>query len=671
VMEYAEGKSLGQLLREQGRQPPTRAADFCYQAALGLHHAHSKGLVHRDVKPSNLLLTRDHCVKLLDLGLARFLQDHVGDATLTIAGSGMGTPDYMAPEQFHDARHADARSDIYSLGCTLYHLIAGCVPFPGTSMSEKFKCHTEQQPQALESFCPDVPAGLVLIVRRMMAKRPEDRFASAHQVGEAVAPFVAGSSALLPAIQATASWSGSRLDISVLPQGLLGAAPEQRRAAWYRRPAAWAWCSTACLLLLLSVPLARRIWPPAAPNEPDRNSTAAAGSDTPQNPSVPAAGGPRLQRVTVASKPGIQADCLTIRDALKRVLPGGRIEVLDDSEYAEALVLEDAENLRGITLETRSGATLVQSETMPQGVIIQNVADVTLRGFRFRAASAPQGSALLYIRGNTPGIVLEDLAFESTGIVRGITIEAKYAANPVRPLIIRRCTFKVGYDAIAVGGSGPMSGSMLIQENRILRAMRGIVTFGDVPNLCVVGNIVSNCEQVGLQLSDPEVDSRNILLANNVVRNCFHSFRIWDDPPFVVPPEGSIEVTNNVFVDALQGDVLYVFGGDSIAIGEVDKFHRIVRFHHNGRDGRGDLVSQCVPRTETDLAVSTGDFRSLDQASGDFLRPRRDSSLVAGGAGTLDTSLPAYVGARAPDGPPEWDWLATWKARQAKDTASE
>jgi eukaryotic-like serine/threonine-protein kinase len=285
VMEYAEGKSLGQLLREQGRQPPTRAADFCYQAALGLHHAHSKGLVHRDVKPSNLLLTRDHCVKLLDLGLARFLQDHVGDATLTIAGSGMGTPDYMAPEQFHDARHADARSDIYSLGCTLYHLIAGCVPFPGTSMSEKFKCHTEQQPQALESFCPDVPAGLVLIVRRMMAKRPEDRFASAHQVGEAVAPFVAGSSALLPAIQATASWSGSRLDISVLPQGLLGAAPEQRRAAWYRRPAAWAWCSTACLLLLLSVPLARRIWPPAAPNEPDRNSTAAAGSDTPQNPS--------------------------------------------------------------------------------------------------------------------------------------------------------------------------------------------------------------------------------------------------------------------------------------------------------------------------------------------------------------------------------------------------
>src|SRR5262249_36172415 len=162
---------------------------------LGLQHAHEKGLVHRDLKPANLLVagltaeprpaaagpaTVDYqtapslfgrfsgavTVKILDLGLARFLQDQLGEGHLTEEGMGMGTPDYMAPEQFRDALHADARTDIYGLGCTLYHMIAGQVPFPGSSYAEKAHAHAKKEPIPLEERCPEVPAGLAFVVQK-------------------------------------------------------------------------------------------------------------------------------------------------------------------------------------------------------------------------------------------------------------------------------------------------------------------------------------------------------------------------------------------------------------------------------------------------------------------------------------------------------------------------
>jgi serine/threonine protein kinase len=176
VMEYVEGQSLAAVLKEKGRLPPTLAADSLHQALLAVQHAHEKGLVHRDLKPSNLLLTPDGKVKVLDLGLARFLQDQIGDPNRTHEGVGMGTPDYMAPEQFRNAHSVDARADVYSLGCTLYRLLAGQVPFPGSSLAEKRQAHCHQEPAPLQELCPEAPAGLVLVVRRMMAKQPGERF---------------------------------------------------------------------------------------------------------------------------------------------------------------------------------------------------------------------------------------------------------------------------------------------------------------------------------------------------------------------------------------------------------------------------------------------------------------------------------------------------------------
>src|SRR5262249_33908306 len=143
-----------------------------------------------------------------------FLQDQVGDPNLTREGKGMGTPDYVAPEQVRSAHHVDARADIYSLGCTLYHLLTGQVPFPGSSLSEKFRAHEIREPVAVEELCPDIPGGLALVVQRMMAKRPEDRFQTAQEVVEALAPHVASSSGSFQSLKNTASWHAGQLTLT-------------------------------------------------------------------------------------------------------------------------------------------------------------------------------------------------------------------------------------------------------------------------------------------------------------------------------------------------------------------------------------------------------------------------------------------------------------------------
>jgi serine/threonine-protein kinase len=193
VMEFAEGSDLQRLVRKSGPLPVPLACGYVRQAALGLQHAAERGLVHRDIKPSNLQVTaQGTVVKILDMGLARSQTPEgaaAGVPDLTQTQTVLGTPDYIAPEQIADPRRVDTRADIYSLGCTFYFMLAGRPPFPDGAWEEKLVCHRKVEPQPIEQLRPDVPAALGAILRKMMAKRPEDRYPTPAAVADALAPF--------------------------------------------------------------------------------------------------------------------------------------------------------------------------------------------------------------------------------------------------------------------------------------------------------------------------------------------------------------------------------------------------------------------------------------------------------------------------------------------------
>src|SRR3954454_21532939 len=187
VMEYIEGKTISALITSQGPMPAPTAARLARQIALGLEHAHRKGLIHRDVNPYNILVNHDAIAKLADLGLAIDLAE---EERVTREGATVGTFDYVAPEQARHSHAADIRSDIYSLGCTLYHMVAGQVPFPSPSLPEKLFAHQALEPTPLSQLAEDVPPALVEMVQRMMRKKPEERYATPLQVAQALEPFI-------------------------------------------------------------------------------------------------------------------------------------------------------------------------------------------------------------------------------------------------------------------------------------------------------------------------------------------------------------------------------------------------------------------------------------------------------------------------------------------------
>ncbi len=223
AMEYVDGTDMGKVVRLSGALPVHEACDYTRQAALGLQHAYERNLIHRDIKPVNLFLThvslgnpsaadsyfgtrsqlttatRDTnatmvmkpIIKILDWGLASLRNPNgaSNDQAEEAAKGVVGTADYLAPEQARNANTVDIRGDIYSLGCSLYFLLTGQVPYPEGSLMQKIMQHQQGEPRPIEEFRGDVPAGLIAILKRMMAKQPEDRFQTPASVALSLLPF--------------------------------------------------------------------------------------------------------------------------------------------------------------------------------------------------------------------------------------------------------------------------------------------------------------------------------------------------------------------------------------------------------------------------------------------------------------------------------------------------
>jgi serine/threonine protein kinase len=187
VMDFVDGVNLDKTVREQGPLAVAVAVDYAIQAARGLEAAHEKGIIHRDIKPGNLMLDRAGTVRVLDLGLARFVDasnpfSKNPAGRLTQSGMYMGTIDYMAPEQAEDSHNVDHRADIYSLGCTFFFLLTAREPFAGGTILKRMVAHQEHAAPSLRTARPDVPPELEAVYLKMMAKKPEERPATMSEL---------------------------------------------------------------------------------------------------------------------------------------------------------------------------------------------------------------------------------------------------------------------------------------------------------------------------------------------------------------------------------------------------------------------------------------------------------------------------------------------------------
>src|SRR5262245_31562817 len=192
VMEYVDGTNLQDLIKRHGPMDTLRACHYIYQAAFGLQHAFDMaGVLHRDIKPGNILIDRSGTVKILDMGLARFSHDEEDLLTKKYDENVLGTADYLAPEQALDSHNVTIRADIYSLGATFYFMLTGNPPFTEGSVAQKLIWHQSKEPKPIAAYRPDVPAEIIAIVQRMMAKEPDERYQSPQDVAEALAPLVA------------------------------------------------------------------------------------------------------------------------------------------------------------------------------------------------------------------------------------------------------------------------------------------------------------------------------------------------------------------------------------------------------------------------------------------------------------------------------------------------
>ena len=259
AMEHVEGLNLARLVKARGPLPLAHACNFIYQAATGLQHAHQKGLVHRDIKPGNLMLCHEAgraVIKILDFRLAKatleqsvlesrksFVDEGAeASSDLTLDGQILGTPGFIAPEQLTDPRTADIRADIYSLGCTLYFLLAGGPPFQGSQVSDVLQAHHSRDEPWVNGVRPDVPVELAALVGKMMAKEPRKRFQTPDEVATRLLPYFKKTSkaagkekqgfVLQPQVETEEAMAGSVAKPPARPAGL----PEPACGAGHDKP---------------------------------------------------------------------------------------------------------------------------------------------------------------------------------------------------------------------------------------------------------------------------------------------------------------------------------------------------------------------------------------------------------------------------------------------------
>jgi serine/threonine protein kinase len=600
VMEFVDGVSLQTLVEGSGALEPIRACHYVYQAASGLHSMHQAGVIHRDVKPGNILVDRQGTVKLLDLGLARFSHDHQDKLTRDLGNEVlMGTADYLAPEQGFNSHQVDARADIYGLGATLYFVLAGQAPFEGRSVPQKLLGHQFEDPPPLTSLCPGMPAELAAVVTRMMAKQPADRYQSAAEVAAALTPWVTGavpplSDTELPRLSPAARSSRASLPssapstfpprasretdgpgsqpspvegresaVSSRESGIRGqesGVSAQGSGIRSQKPVKLLLRRSALLAaVVLLVPvlvlgavglgfgLRSVIWPsnpgpdPSAAPPPERGPVAQSASPVVSAP-------PRVERIRAGT--GQSIGHASLAAALVEAQPGDRV-LVHQTPFEERLVLKGvAFPEPGVLLEAATpGSPVVwvpSDGSHDQPLLhLSDVAGLRLKGFRLDGRNRVDD--LVVLTGRCPGVHLEDVQL---GGFRRCAVQFKdCAGEPKWPVLLARVRItggaENGFGLVFRGGPEGPSRGVQVRDSRVEGPMQaGVQLAGPVASAQFRGN---RFYHLGDAFQVPRVPPRQPVLLT-VQSNTFADVETALHFLHLPPPETvRLTVANNLF----------------------------------------------------------------------------------------------------------------------------
>jgi serine/threonine protein kinase len=496
VMEYVDGANLQEIVKRSGPLSVARACNYIWQAALALQHAHEHGLVHRDIKPGNILVDRTGVVKVLDMGLALFFHEEDEQLTKKHDDGTLGTADYLSPEQAMDSHDVDIRTDIYSLGVTFYFLLTGRAPFEGMPVAQKLLAQQMKQPKPVSDYRKDVPASLAALLEKMMAKKAEHRPKVPGDVADALAPYTrtpiaaptelemprlspaatgeptpsSGKNvavAASPAPRATAPSDASKVKPEPVPVAIATAAAVQ--PATEPEAAPWEQFATDT-----ENPTAKDDTSPSprtaakrSPTVDTRNTTVIVAliltvmilsgcvvgaiftviwwTRTPPNPGK---GGPAKLEV---SRDPTKKKYLSIQKALNEAETGSVIELWDET-YDENVVLEGGPGQRtNITLQAAPGKEIVwrsvRNDPKTPILKLRKAEDFTLKGqgITFDGELADKKRRvdhLVEITGLSPGLVVEEVNFKNYARSALFVINGAGASNT--PIKLRRLIIEPG-----------------------------------------------------------------------------------------------------------------------------------------------------------------------------------------------------------------------------------
>ena len=633
VMEFVSGESLKEYIAGRKKLDVIEVIRLSAQIAQGLAAAHAQGVIHRDVKPANVMLHEGATrVRLMDFGLARVAFDN---ADLTSHDHAVGTPAYMAPEQIR-GHSVDARADLFSLGCVMYCMVAGYSPFHGKTHAETIHKIIDLVPTCLHDVDPAVPHVLSEMVEKLLVKNPDDRYQSAFEVADVLRRLMVqlNQAPTDEIVQVLAGRTHARVTTS--QPVVKSQPPAAARGGW------------AALLVSVAVVVAGafatwKFWPDGT------NATSLTGGSSTAHGSNPAAshGSPaappvaKLTAITVG--PGPEATCATLNAAIQLAAENCTITVIGPGPYAERLEVSRPE-LRGLKLIAMPRAKLESSNPPTSSsplLALENVSDVTIEGFDFELVGETDHA--LTVTGSARDITVSDCRFTHTGsdASKSLVSISATATDPAASIRLQRCQFAASGGAYCLSaGSGKRTAPNLVCEDCLFSAPYTQLYISDsCRRIRLAGNVFLKCENaINLNIKSWSPESRV-----EIVNNTFVGTRYWlgfiDSfrSPSVPLEQTDSRVCNNL-----------ILGGERVQAGmdQLDLVFAKWQFEFNW----------CEPDTRTATTEDAGSRLVTFHPGLDIpVRedPRHDQFLVPAAGSPLLTSgrvkdLPVHIGARGP-----------------------